>query len=430
MGSYRSSSKGVNAICISAMFLLQLTGAWGQSTETVLYAFTGGDDGAVPTGSLIFDSAGNLYGTTLRGGGGVNENGVVFELSPVAGDNWKENVIHAFGGHEGIEPFAGLTFDASGNLYGTTLQGGSGEGNGTVFKLTPSAGTWQLTYYSFNQLDRGSYPTAGVVFDASGNLYGTTQMGGLVTCDDGYGCGTIFRLSPGSRGGVSEKVHGFSDNGHISFPESPLTFDAAGRLFGTGLGGGRSNLGIVFELTPTNDGKWTASTVHSFSGGADGAFPAYGGLVFDMAGNFYGTASGGGYEGGACATYGGCGVVFEMTPSLGGWTETVLYTFTGGIDGGKPTAGVVLDASGNLYGTTPGGGIGSCTDQGIPGCGVVFELTPTASGWTQRVLWSFSGDNDGSEPIASVILDGAGNLYGTTQAGGTYNSGVVFEVTP
>jgi uncharacterized repeat protein (TIGR03803 family) len=425
------SASGV--IALAVLTLVLFSKAWGQ-TEKALYSFTGGSDGGTPEGVLVFDALGNLYGTTVGG------NGVVFQLSPNQDGTWAETTIHAFTDQDGYEPFAGLTLDSDGNLFGTTLEGGRG-GCGTVFKLTPAQQGWHHRYYSFanssGSCEHGFFPTASVTLDGSGNLFGTTDMGGDLSCGVD-GCGVIFQLSK-DFDYIAEKLHRFRLNGAGTFPQGPLTLDVMGNLFGTtsqgGMFGGVCNVvgfggcGTVFELMKVGDGEWTGKGLHHFTGGADGAFPAYGKLIFVSAGNIYGTAAGGGYQGGGCATFGGCGVVFELSPTSEGWREMTLYTFTGGSDGGKPAAGVVLDSLGNLYGTTSGGGMGPCTDQGIPGCGVVYELTPNGDTWTQRVLYSFTGGNDGSEPVGGVTLDAGGNIYGTTQIGGAYDNGVVFEIT-
>jgi uncharacterized repeat protein (TIGR03803 family) len=233
---------------------------------------------------------------------------------------------------------------------------------------TPTAGGWsEKVLHSFNDTD-GAYSSAGLIFDKNGNLYGTTLEGG------DYGCSA-------------------------------------------------SGCGTVFELTPTAGGGWTETVLLNFNG-SDGSGPQAG-LIFDAAGNLYGTTVGGGTN---CPPF-GCGTVFELTPTAGGgWTEKVLHSFGNGTDGANPFAGLIFDAAGNLYGTTYGGGTYRC---GASGCGTAFELTPAAGGsWTETVLYSFSRGNDGFEPEAGLIFDSAGNLYGTTAVGGTYDGGTVFELTP
>ncbi|MFZ0953348.1 MAG: choice-of-anchor tandem repeat GloVer-containing protein, partial [Candidatus Sulfotelmatobacter sp.] len=251
-------------------------------------------------------------------------------------------------------------------------------------------------------------PGGGLIFDAAGNLYGAAAGNG------GIGTATVFKLTANSDGTWTESVL-FKFFG--GYPEAGLIFDAAGNLYGTTIQPGLQ--GTVFELSPTSDGGWTESTLFTF-GGRDGANPL-GGLIFDAAGNLYGTTAGGGSSSTECTSGGhnGCGVVFKLAPNPDGtWTESVLHTFLGE-PSEYPSAGLTMDAAGNLYGTTNGGG----TNYGS-----VFKLTPTSSGWSYTVLHRFLG-LPGEYPYAGVIMDAAGNLYGTTSEGST-NYGLVFEITP
>jgi uncharacterized repeat protein (TIGR03803 family) len=270
----------------------------------------------------------------------------------------------------------------------------------------------------------GVSPVAGLVFDNEGNLYGTTSKGGT------YGRGTVFMLVPSSSGVWTEKVlHNFSgrDGGG---PKAGLIFDASGNLYGTTAFGGDFNFGTVFRLVPVGGGGWTENVLHNFTGGSDGGVPLSG-LVFDSAGNLYGTA----YDGGvtsACVfvASSGCGTVFQLTPmSSGTWNENVLYAFLGGNDGYNPDAGLILDAGGNLYGTTTSGGSLEACD-GF-GCGTVFEVSPSSSGWIENILHIFTGTGDGENPLAGLTIDTSGNLYGTTEIGeGGGCCGTVFELMP
>ncbi len=375
-----------------------------------------------------------------------------FTLTLLLTSTWaasQERVLHSFGnGTDGLYPFAGLIFDPAGNLYSTTAAGGT-YGGGTVYELalSPNAagGGWteQLLYSFCSQpyCPDGATPVAGLILDAAGNLYGTTAGGGA------YGEGTAFELMPNGSGGWTEQVlHSFSasatDGG---FPYAGLIFDAAGNLYGTTNQGGNFNAycgeygseygcGTVFELMPNGSGGWTEKVLFSFcsqSNCTDGASP-YAGLIFDAAGNLYGTSQYGGNFGGDCWAY-GCGTVFELTPNgNGGWTEKVLYRFcsqTNCTDGGYPVAGLIFDAAGNLYGTTVLGGA-------YINRGTVFELRPSAGGgWTEEVLHSFDNNGtDGINPFTSLILDAGSNLYGTTKYGGAYDNcygsscGTVFEL--
>jgi len=369
----------------------------GGWTEKVLYSFTEKPPNAYyPDAGLIFDAAGNLYGTTEAGG--TSNFGTVFELSPVKDGGWREKVLHSFAGADGSTPYASLIFDGSGNLYGTTEVGGA-YGYGTVFELVPgTGGTWtQKVLYSFTGT-HGTNPYASLILDASGNLYSTTQTGGA------YGHGTVFELIPSKGGHWTEKIlHNFN-NPDGTYPSAGLIFDTAGNLYGTSVEGGTYNLGTVFELTPTGGGGWTETVLHSF-GGADGSTPSAS-LVFDSAGNLYGTTGGGGT--GSCGQYqGSCGTVFELTPATGGgWTETVLHDFARD-EVYFPYAGVILDAAGNLYGTASSGGSGK--GCGKPHCGAVFELTPlVGGGWTETVLHNFHTQPvDGYDPEAGLIFSPA-----------------------
>ncbi len=401
------------AIFAATLFVMS-TWAAAQVQEKVLYNFAG-TDGTGPMAGLIMDAAGNLYGTTDKGG--TYDYGTVFELMPASGGGWTETVLHSFNndGVDGAYPQAGLIFDAAGNLYGTTHSGGPHNADcfhdcGTVFELTPAAGgTWTekvLHNFSSTRTD-GAFPASGLIFDGAGNLYGTTIFGGA----SGAGNGTAFELTPTAGGGWTEKVlYSFGPDG--TYPQAGLVFDTAGNLYGTTPQGGAYGWGTVFELTPAAGGGWTEQVLHSFSDYSDGSIP-YAGLIIDGAGNLYSTTSGGG-------TY-YAGTVFEMTPTAGGgWTKQVLYSFGPGTDGEGPYAGLIFDGAGNLYGTTTGGG--------TYGSGAVFELTPAAGGgWTEQVLHSFNG-TDGVDPVAGLISDAAGNLYGTTQFGGSNNNGTVFEI--
>jgi uncharacterized repeat protein (TIGR03803 family) len=378
----------------------------------------------------------------------------------------KYEVLHAFGvGKDGAGLYGGLALDTSGNLYGTT-SGGGAYGYGTVFELTPHAnGRWvEVLLRSFKKNDpHGSEPQSTPTVDSSGNLYGTTIFGGAhgygtvfelspgtgnwketilhsfgfnkrgccpwagVTMDGAarlYGTASVaFELSPGSDGWKEIVLHTFGDEGNDGYdPYAGLILDAAGNLYGTTQhGGGSKNCdggcGTVFELSPTSGGKWKEHILHRFGSSGDGAFPGVGALVLDSAGNVYGTTQIGGPA--------GYGTVFKLARTAnGGWEETILHSFADDSNGGYVAAGVVFDPAGNLYGTTGGGGDPNC------GCGVVYELSPGSDGkWTYKLLHTFIG-SDGAGPGANLILDDKGNLYGTTVTGGAGGYGVAFELTP
>lgn len=298
-----------------------------------------------------------------------------------------------------------------------------------VFALTlfaaQTATSQEKVLYSFYDSGGAVLPVAGVISDAAGNLYGTTFYGGA------SGNGMVFELSPNAGGWKRTILHSFNYDGIDGFwATGGLVFDAAGNLYGTtefgGTGGCTSAIGgcgTVFQLTPTVGGEWTETILHNFQG-PDG-FEVHAGLIIDAAGNLYGTtANGGAYN---------QGTVFELSPGANGnWTEKTLHSFTGGGDGGVPYGSVLLDAAGNLYGMTSEGGGPSQVCR--YGCGTVFELSPAAGHWTGKVLHNFSKNiDDGRYPYAGLIFDAAGNLYGSTLEGGgagRYNRGIVFELTP
>jgi uncharacterized repeat protein (TIGR03803 family) len=402
--------RGFSIALAVAMMLAPAVAAEAQ-TFTVLYVFTGGADGGYPQAGLIRDAAGNLYSTTSQGGDlntCYSEGcGTVFKLAA----NGKETVLYSFTGHpaDGSYPIAGLVRDAAGNLYGTTFRGGASN-YGTVFKVAADGN--ETVLYSFTGYPAdGSYPSAGLVRDAKGDLYGTTAYGGSGNCD--LGCGTVFKLDTA---GEETVLYSFTGTGGDGVnPYAGLVRDPRGQLYGTTDLGGASGAGTVFKVA--NSGKETV--LYSFTGGADGGGPVYGYLVRDAAGNLYGTtAAGGSY---ACKGEYGCGVVYKLNTA---GKETVLHTFTGTDgDGYFPVAGLLRDAKGNLYGTTAYGGSGNC----YTGCGTVFKLDKAGN---ETVLHSFDSSTDGAYPYAGLVRDARGNLYGTTEAGGAYNYGVVFELTP
>jgi uncharacterized repeat protein (TIGR03803 family) len=343
-------------------------------------------------------------------------------------------VIHEFNSTKGGNPIAQLVFDSSGNLYGTAETGGPAKCTsdcGVVFKLYKVTGGWAETVlHSFRgKTDAGS-PLAGVVLDGAGNIYGTTYAGGGTGCG-GLGCGTVYELSPTSAGGWTYSlVHVFTGTDGEQ-PVSQLVLDGSGNLYGTTLYGGAYGFGEVFELSPSSAG-WTQTELHSFTGGSDGAKP-HAGVIRDSSGNLYGTTWTGGGTTGICVPQ-GCGIVFELSNSSGAWIETVLHTFSGGADGAYSQTALVLDGGGNLYGTTGAGGVsGAC---GGEGCGVVFKLSASSGEWTEIVLQTFQpggsgvGGPGGANPYAGLTRDSLGNLYGTTHNGGAQGDGVVFELSP
>jgi len=366
-------------------------------TETVLYSFGVSPDGQVPYSGLIIDKSGNLYGTTESGG--THGFGTVFEVTP---STEAETVLYSFLGSQsgdGAYPYAGLVMDAAGSLYGTT-NGGGANSVGTVFKLSPAK--TERILHSFSQSSDGYAPFyASLAIDAKGNLYGTTGAGGTNFV------GTAFKVRPT---GAESLLYSFCSQGNCTDGLSPDAglIDKKGNFYGTTAGGGANASGTVFELTSTG----TETVLYSFNSAVEGYTPLAG-LIMDKQGNLYGTTNVGGTH--------GFGTVFEVNPSTG--TETVLYNFgsqTG--DGQNPQyCGLVMDARGNLYGTT--------TYGGAHGFGTVFRLKPSTG--TETVLYSFgSQTGDGHFPWAGLVIDSMGNLYGTTEAGGANSFGAVFKVTP
>src|SRR5271169_656842 len=459
------------ATCASTFILCLTVGSAFAQTETILYNFQSANDVSSPYSSaLVTDSAGNLYGTAIYGGTGCalsNCGGGVFRLSPPSapGGSWTESVIYTFGSspNDGLSPRGALARDEHGHLYGTTNGGGT-YGYGTVFQLSPPANPaapWTesiLHNFKLGTSD-GNGPIGGVVLDSKGNLYGTTNSGGAGYCY-GYpgGCGTAFELSPPPKKGAPWKrtiVHGFGSGYDGSYPWSSLVVGAGGVLYGTTLGGGifscsvdgnSDGCGAVFQLTPpaTAREKWTEA-VYDVPSELVGAY-FLGGAVQGRNGALYAPIYAGGPGQNCMDASGfsvGCGGILELAPPDPGtsrWHVNTIYTFTGLGDGAFPLASLATDNAGNLYGTTgAGGGLGNCTGAVFAfasGCGTVFKLSPpTAAGgpWTETVLHSFSGGNDGQEPWGTLLLNG-GVLYGTTVFGGTNNGldglGTVYRIVP
>lgn len=361
--------------------------------ETVLYSF-GGKDGTNPKAGLVLNARGNLYGTTSAGG--KLGFGVIFKLTSAN----KETVLYTFKGKtDGANPVATLILDSAGNLYGTASQGGPLH-HGTVFKLSTRV---TKVLYGFSNPQNGSYPYGRVIQDPAGNIYGTTAEGGTL------GYGTVFKIDTSGKETV---LHSFSyANGDGGYPYGGVVSDQTGNLFGVTLQGGINGVGTVYKI----DSSGSESTLYSFTGQPDGALPYTEELVMDGAGNLYGTTSGGG-------TY-NYGTVFKVSQAGG---ETVLYSFTGGSDGGSPFSGVILDKAGNLYGTTGAGGASGVCGQSA-GCGTVYKIDTNG---VETVLYAFQGglSNDGIAPYGTLTQNDAGDLYGTTISGGVYQQGTVFKI--
>jgi uncharacterized repeat protein (TIGR03803 family) len=408
-------------LCFSATFA---TG----SNEFIVHRFGPPPNvqGCLPQGNLVADSAGNLYGTADCG---ASNRGVVFKMTrPVPPSTaWTESVLYSFtGNQDGLMPVEGVIFDAAGNLYGTTVDGGV-FGLGMVFELSPppaGQNSWTETVlHSFQGgASDGAMPTSGLIWDHSGNLYGVSWVGGHAARGNcPQGCGAVYELSPPAASASPWTVtvlHSFNVvNG--ANPFGNLVFDAKGYLYGTTLHGGESNFGVAYKLAPSTR---TFIVLHVFSG-ADGAQPN-GGMTFHGRGVLYGTTgAGGGSSGVGCGNV-GCGTVFQLVPPTitgGAWTENVLYAFTGLDDGAGPNPGVIFDAAGNLYDAASGGGGAECTPEAT-GCGVVFKLSPPAAGgstWTETVMHAFpSSASDAAFPSSGLILGEHGILFGIAESNG------------
>lgn len=395
-----------------AVLMFAGSGMAAGPTETVLYRFEGGRDGSAPLASLIADKAGSLYGTTEVGGAGECQGGcgTVYELSPASGGRWTETVLYRFtGGGDGAGPQAGLIFDAAGNLYGTTIYGGSSD-NGTIFELAAPAtrdGTWTLNVlHSFVGDTDGDYCLGSLVFDQAGNLYGPTLFGGQ------FGGGTVFQLAaPATQGGswILHVLHSFKGTTDGIDPDGTLIIDKQGALYGT------TNGGTVFKEVPPLPGHhgWTLKVLYQFNY----VLGLSGGVIAGKDGALYGATA----QGGSANE----GTVFKLTPPAtrgGAWTATTLYEFVGGSDGEYPLNSLIANEAGNLYGTTQSGG--------SSGHGTVFKVTPMPGGaWSKTTLHNFAGGRDGSAPGAGLTFGGQGVLYGTTVHGGSKNKGTVFKVS-
>jgi uncharacterized repeat protein (TIGR03803 family) len=326
-------------------------------TEKTLVSFDGSSGyspgGYGPLGGVVADAAGNLYG--MAQAGGVHGYGVVFKLAPDGKGGWTETVLHAFDGVDGSQPVASLVFDKAGNLYGTTSFGGAqAYGRGNVFKLSPNSdGTWTETVLLTFNGGNGWRPLGGLTFDAAGNLYGTTDEGGA----SGY-FGNVYKLSPGANGKWTETVLYSFDGNDGAYGIGNVVLDRAGNLYGATFGGGGTSCefgcGVVFELSPGSNGSWSYTVPYRFSGGSDGANP-YAGLALDGAGNLYGTTA----FGGDFVCLDGCGVVFKLArDGQDQWSYTVLNSFEV-TNGTGPESNVILGPAGMLFGTTVSGGNGN-----------------------------------------------------------------------
>jgi uncharacterized repeat protein (TIGR03803 family) len=407
--------------------------------EHILWSLetSNGSNGIFPQSSVLLDQAGNIFGTAWEGGA-YDSSGAVFEISATG----NKSVIWNFNGQNGAAPEGGLITDESGALYGTTSGGGAFAG-GTVFRLMPPAapgGEWtESVLWSFGNGDDGKGPIGSLIADANGNLFGTTEFGG-----GSHNNGVVYELSPppSADGNWSESVlWTFGNPRDGALPHAGLVMDQNGDLYGTTQLGGPSYFGTVFELTAPSSqgGSWSESIIWDFgdvniSGySPNGNYPV-GPLLMDRQGNLYGTTQAGGPGIGKPPLF--AGTVFRLSPpSSGGetWNPSVLWKFGAGGGGAGPMGNLVMDANGNLYGTT----VGVSGTKATPAGGILFELSPGPGDnalWSETTLWVFGRYLDGSGPGGGLTIDKMGNLYGTTVLGGltarsTEGSGTVFEVS-
>jgi uncharacterized repeat protein (TIGR03803 family) len=406
-------------IFLVAVALTFTASALAQFTITDLHNFGSTQtDGTIPESAPVLDSAGNLYGVAPLGG--ANGKGMAYELSP-SSTGWTFTDIYDFTNTTTsvASPASSLILDTEGNLYGVSQYGGA-DGLGAVYELSPSSSGWtQTLLYSFAGGSDGASPSGSLIFDASGNLYGTTFEGGSGSD------GTVFELAPSSSGWTETVLHTFTGGADGRGPGGNLLLDPTGRIYGAALLGGTVNsscsegCGTIFRLA-NSSGTWRFTRLFDFQGTTGGSAPTA--IVFDAAGNIYGTA----YAGGAVCSGSGCGVVFKLSPSTSGgpWKEKILHAFTKQADGSGPY-GIAFDFKGNLYGTTFGG---ASQNEGA-----VWELSPTTTGpWKFTQVYAFGKGTSGYEPDAGVIVDSKGNLYGTCSGGSTAETewGTLFEFSP
>ncbi len=414
-GTNANSEMSIFGLTLLLSVLLFFATAVQAQSFSVIHNFSGNSDGSYPFTGLTIDSAGHLYGTTYSGGSG--HRGTVFSMN-TSGAGF--TTLYGFsGGSDGAGPMAKLALRADGSIWGSTSAGGGGSctlsngdrGCGTIFKVSPPRGpgsagfSWSTAIlYRFSGTN-GSYPQGELTFDSSGNIYGTAVNGGT------YGWGLVFSLTPSGGSWVEDILYQARNDGDGQYPMGGVIFDHSGNLYGIMPGGGRYNFGVVYQLARSGSG-WQESTVHNFQfQGDDGAQPN-GGLISDTAGNIYGTT---------VHLPGAGGSAFELSSEGGGWNDDFVSTFSGGINLG-PYDKLVMDSSGDLYGTT--------FADGRYGFGSVFKLTRVGGGWSYHSLHDFTGGQDGGNPMSALVFDASGNIYGTASAGGQYHKGVVFKIVP
>ena len=418
---YRCRFAGVLSLLATLFFLSAMAQA---QTMTILHSFTLMDDGGIPQNGITFDQHGAIYGVTQYGGdrgcdlGGVPGCGVLYRLKHM-GSGWIVSTLHEF--HDGAFPITpGVpTVGPNGTVFGVTWRGGiNGQGliyNATPLPRVPPSGVafWNYnTIYRFTDGSDGGYPSpyAPLRFDAAGNFYGSAG---------GQGGGVIYKMTPAGSGWLESVLYNFNGTTEGSGPEGPV-FDSQGNMYGVNKIGGNSQqcgnygCGTIFQLTNSGSG-WTETTLFTFREGVDGGWP--GPLIRDAAGNLYGITTKYGPQGG--------GTVWELSPSGGGWTFNLLYSFPLTTVGDYGPYALAMDPAGNLYGVSNWGGANNT--------GFLFKLAPSNGSWIYTDLWDFTergGTGAGCYPQGAPLLDAQGNLYGAAEECGEFNDGTVWMFTP
>jgi uncharacterized repeat protein (TIGR03803 family) len=421
--------RGNLALTLSILFVLTLLSSRAVHAQTfrVIHAFTGAGDGANPAAGLTIDRGGNLYGTAYFGGhdrGNCTGTGcgTVYKVS-LHNSAWIFTRLYPFTGTgDGAGPNSRVTFSPDGTLYGSTYIGNN------IYNLKPpptaspaTFASWKISLvHQFGSVGDGSSPSGGLTFASGSAVYGTTYSGGNWALCGGTGCGRVYELTRSNGSWMEVPLYDFTGQDDGQYPAGGVIFDHSGNFYGTTSQGGPSQFGVVFELT--NSSGWQENTLYGFHGGSDGKFPLAG-LIMDQSGNLYGATSMGGAGNG--------GTVFSLMLSNGNWISNLLSSLDGN-SGTGPLSSLIMDSAGNLYGTT--------YSDGALGFGSVFKLTQTGEGWIYTSLYDFTGGSDGAYPVGGVVIDANGDVFGTTYAGGGTGSfcdanfgnqcGVIFEITP
>jgi uncharacterized repeat protein (TIGR03803 family) len=407
LGGKLGAATGALALTIVFMLTIVTTGVAHAQSFQLLYTFSGGTDGGQPYAGVTLNIEGNVFGTTHTGNQGTNW-GQVYMLHH-AGSGYTFADLALFDG--ALESPA--VFGPNGTIYSTAPNNLTLYHHGYVLNVSPPPNIvcatisclWKATpLYGFSGGADGNMPNYGaLIFDRAGNMYGTTSEGGS-------GNGVVYEMMGSGLDWTEQAIYAFAGSPDGATPFSGVIFDTSGNLYGTTTAGGASGNGAVYELSPSGSG-WTERVLYSFTGGSDGSYPTAG-LILDQAGNLYGSTNVGGTGEG--------GTVFELSPSGGGWIYNLLHSFTGATNCG-PWGPLTLNG-GNLYGTT--------VCDGTNSSGNVWELSPSGNSWTYSSLYDFTGGNDGKFPYCNVTFDASGNIYGTTLRGGADGQGVVWKITP